>query len=209
MNYTGSSPTLNFDCPATLSAAYNLDGYVALRRAIDPTLISSLGEWFEDRIGQFATENGMERSEYLSVINKWPHWNSAVMDIMWSIAGKLRQQVALVMNASVVLPVGAVIFRKSNSLPGIQHGDEMPGIVSPLRVTAPTHAHQDLAYARFPGSQLFQATSWVPLVLKHADTLSFEKGSHRLGLQDVRDFLMDPGASQVAGVAIFSVYRIS
>ena len=158
-----------------LSARYTADGFVPLRDCVGHEYVKSMGQTFEDKLTEFAVDNGLPREEYLSVINKWSQCSELVMDIMYELGGQLRHKVAEVLGASVAYPVGAVVFRKTSK--AAEAGSQ------------PTHAHQDISYARFPGSQLFRATTWVPLLLRHADTLAFAKGSHRHGIRDIEDFL--------------------
>ena len=132
---------------------YNELGYIPLIGCLDPVLIRRKGADFEKSISKFASDHKLSREDYLSVINKWPHCNSSVMAIMETLGSLLRHRVAQVLRSDVAWPVGAVIFRKSS-----------------LKGNKATHLHQDIAYARFPGSQLFRATTWVPLVLHNADT---------------------------------------
>eukprot|EP01034_Spumella_vulgaris_P038833 gene38833-47956_t len=137
--------------------------------------MAELGEQFERAIDTFAADTGTTRSEYLSVMNKWPHCNKSVLSIMENISVRLRHQVAQVLGADSAWPVGAVMFRKTS--------------MSTEAGNASTHAHQDISYARFPGSQMFRATTWVPLKMHNADTLCFAKGSHKTGIADIEDFL--------------------
>ena len=181
-------------CDITAPAqAFRDDGYAVLPQCLDGALCRRLGATFEGSISQFAKDNGVTRAEYLSVVNKWPHWNTVVMDAMEVLAQALRREVARTLDASVAWPVGATMFRKE--APG---GTGPPGDASPV-----THAHQDIAYARFPGAQMFRATTWVPLILETADALAFAKGSHRGGLCPAQDFLYTspPGAQAAAGDA--------
>lgn len=162
------------------SELYDENGFVALRGCLDETEVAQFGFDFEKEIDRYASDTGFEREEYLSLVNKWSQCNPRVMDIMYTLGSKLRRQVASTLGASVAWPVGAYLFRKSTTR---DSKDESGGS------SAPTHPHQDISYARFPGSQMFRATTWVPLVLKNADTLAFAVGSHKLGVSEVADFL--------------------
>lgn len=149
---------------------YDTLGYVLLSSVIPSDVTESLGIEFETKINDFADEACLSRDEYLSVSNKWSHCNAEVMRIMECLASILRRKVAYVLHSNVAWPVGAVLFRKSS-------------------FTSETHSHQDLSYARHPGSQMFRATTWVPLLLRNADTLAFAPGSHRGPIFPVQDFL--------------------
>lgn len=151
------------------------DGFVLLGNCVDPNIVRAMGDRFESQIAQFASNNEVTMQEYLSVINKWSHCNSVVMDIMMEISNLLRRKVAEILNSAVAWPVGAVLFRKSS--------------ITDEASCVPTHAHQDIAYARFPGSQMFRVTTWVPLVLNNSDTLAFTRGSHKMEVSPVADFL--------------------
>jgi hypothetical protein len=167
-----------------MSAIYQADGFVAMRGCIDSSAVSGMGDRFERAIDSFAADNDTTRSEYLSVINKWPHCNSSVLGIMTAISSALGPQVAQVLGSESAWPVGAVMFRKTSS--AAEAGN------------ATTHAHQDISYARFPGSQMFRATTWVSLLMHNADTLCFAKGSHKHGIADVEDFLQVNASAQLA-----------
>mmetsp|Transcript_23615 Transcript_23615/g.33851 ORF Transcript_23615/g.33851 Transcript_23615/m.33851 type:complete len:454 (-) Transcript_23615:49-1410(-) len=163
-----------------ISNEFKSDGYIHLKSCLDSQKVESLGKQFEyEHITSFATDNGLTRDDYLSVINKWSHWNKAVADIMVELSNSLRHQVAEVLESPAALPVGAILFRKSSS--ASEAGNK------------PTHSHQDISYARFPGSQMFRATTWIPLLLKNADTMAFAKGSHKMGIGKVEDFLSVDG----------------
>ena len=151
------------------------NGFVALRSCLDSNVVKRLGVRFEACISAFASDNGMSREDYTSVINKWPHCNNQVMDIMEELSPVLRRVVAAALSSTVAWPVGAILFRKA--------GDTADA------GNIPTHPHQDISYSRFAGSQMFRATTWVPLLLENADTLAFAKGSHKLGIAKVADFL--------------------
>ena len=153
--------------------AYNNLGFCILKSCLNAELVRKLGADFEASIANFAKDTNLSLEEYLSVINKWPHWNAMVMYIMEVFGPLLRRIVESILGCDVAHYVGAVIFRKSSL-----HGNK------------PTHLHQDIAYARFPGSQLFRATTWIPLVLHNADTLAFQPGSHKRGIQSMSDILL-------------------
>lgn len=165
-----------------MNVQYKNDGYVVLRGSIDVGLVQQLGRDFQLKIAHFAEENGLSQQDYLSVINKWTHWNGAVLDIMEHFGTALRKNVAEALGSDVAWPVGATVFRKFT--PAANTSD--------ARMTAPTHPHQDISYACFLGSQKFRATTWIPLVLENGDTLALAKGSHKLGIQKVVDFLRRP-----------------
>jgi len=154
-----------------------------LQSCLDAEKVRSLGRLFEDeQIATFAADNEITREEYLSVINKWSHCNKVVMDIMVELSNSLRHHVAEVLESTVAWPVGAILFRKSST--SSEAGNK------------PTHSHQDISYARFPGSQMFRATTWIPLLLKNADTMAFARASHKMGIGLVEDFLSVDGNAQ-------------
>lgn len=154
---------------------YANDGYCVFKNCVSSKLCQNLGSDFENKIDSFAQDNdGLSRREYLSVIHKWSHCNSAVMEIMWELSSLLRHKVAEVLDSEVAWPVGAVLIRKSSDLMEASFGE--------------TNPHQDISYARFPGSQMFRATTWVPLYLDNGDTLAFAAGSHKNKI-DFKDFL--------------------
>ena len=147
-----------------------------------------MGLDFEKSSARFAQDNGLSCEEYLSVINKWSQWDPDVLDIMERISTLTRKKIAQVLEADSALAVGAIVFRKYE--PAAQTG------FNPAK-TFPTHPHQDISYARFPGSQKFRATTWFPLVLQNGDTLALAKGSHKQGIKNVVDFLRRPAEEHI------------
>ncbi|KAJ1423201.1 hypothetical protein B484DRAFT_480776 [Ochromonadaceae sp. CCMP2298] len=160
-------------------------GHTPLLACLDPHLAQHLGAHFESLIHTFAADNGLSRAQYLQVVNKWPQCNYAVSDIMQQLGGLLRHRVARALGAETAWPVGATMFRKASD----------PAQAS----CGPTHPHQDISYARYPGSQLFRATTLVPLLLQNADMLAFAPGSHLLGVREVQDVLLQAGQGTGTG----------
>lgn len=156
---------------------YFEDGYITLRSCVERGIVEQMGLCFEESLSKFAFDNDVSREDYLSVLNKWSHCNSLVMNIMEALGAQLRHKVADTLGADVAWPVGAVMFRKSSA--ATESGN------------IPTHPHQDISYVRFRGSQQFRATTWVPLLLRNADTLCFARGSHKEGINAMVDFLED------------------